>query len=953
MTASKRKKVIKRKCIMQEYPSTTYTKPYLQELLSILKMDKEFYSAEGNYLYSLEEDKRIEYLDLAGGYGSLLLGHNHPELVRVAQNLLSDQICSNHQLSKKTNLELLCKKINDLISQKTKSNYSTIILNSGSEAVEAAIKHALLAFDCKLKAIEIEINKALMIINESYFFRNPYKALIYDSYEFNNIDEISSFLESLNNNVFNSCKPKIVASNKSFHGKTLGALSVTSNKLYRNPFLKDTSFETIYLDINTECPDNLFAENEIVILIPKIAKNGQLSFNRRSLNLIAAAIIEPVIGEGGVHVVPADFLSGLRALTVNNNIPLIFDEIQSGCFRTGLFLASFHQDVFADYYITGKSLGGGLSKISAVSIEQGQYIPEFDILHSSTFAEDDYSSFIAINSLDLIIGNKFRIQDLSDFFFSSLNELKGQYPEIIQDVRGLGLMIGISFKSMEHSSCFGIQGVYRSRHFGYLIAAYLLNEKNIRVSVTLSDSKTLRLLPSLYINKKQIDQFIKVLDELCRILKYGDFYSLISFLLPNKYQHLRPISNFSPQCIKMDDTNGCIDEVGFLLHYIDINTIRHYIPSLDVLTDDAVLCIINRLSQFSEPVLIGRNRIKSSNGKEICMTFVGLSFTSQMVIGDMRESLSNISKYQSICNKAIDLLYSLGITKIGLGQYNSIIMQNGKAVARPNLRVTTGNGYTTFTVLQKIKEIRRTRERTHTKLGVVGAGGNIARILSSMVLNQFDQIVLLARSNGNSNKLLDHAGYLIFEILKDIENSVESENSIYDQVKSFFLEESSSFPISNHNYIELWKAYSERSMSNKKIEVGTDLGLLKDCDVVIVATSDPTPFLNKSFFKKGALICDISVPLNCDDDLLEDQDYEVIKGGIVNLVNGENLYPPGLYLNKGQAFACMAETMLMGFEHANGQYSFGELLKDQVNEIGSRVLSQGYIVEEFAKEIAQ
>ena len=153
-------------------------------------------------------------------------------------------------------------------------------------------------------------------------------------------------------------------------------------------------------------------------------------------------------------------------------------------------------------------------------------------------------------------------------------------------------------------------------------------------------------------------EFIEALDELCRILKYGDFYSLISFLLPNKYQHLRPISNFSPQSIKMDDTNGCVDEVGFLLHYIDINTIRHYIPSLDVLPDDAVLYIINRLSQFSEPVLIGRNRIKSSNGKEICITFVGLSFTSQMVIGDMRESLSNISKYQSICNKAVDLSYN-------------------------------------------------------------------------------------------------------------------------------------------------------------------------------------------------------------------------------------------------------------------------------------------------------
>ena len=294
-----------------------------------------------------------------------------------------------------------------------------------------------------------------------------------------------------------------MASNKSFHGKTLGALSVTSNPAFRNPFIKNPALDTVFLDINDTCPEQLFQLNSIEIYIPYLKKNGVLLFKKRALSLIAAVIFEPIIGEGGVHVVSPGLLSALRKYTEQYKIPLIFDEIQSGCFRTGKFLASFHQNIVADYYILGKSLGGGLSKISAVSIEESQYVSEFDLLHSSTFAEDDFSSVIAARTLDLLSENQYRIKKASKLLFRGLIKLKQQYPEVISQIRGVGLMIGIEFKSMEFSASFGLQGIYRSPYFGYVLSAYLLNEKNIRVSVTLSDTKTLRLLPSLYINKTQ------------------------------------------------------------------------------------------------------------------------------------------------------------------------------------------------------------------------------------------------------------------------------------------------------------------------------------------------------------------------------------------------------------------------------------------------------------------
>ena len=220
-----------------------------------------------------------------------------------------------------------------------------------------------------------------------------------------------------------------------------------------------------------------------------------------------------------------------------------------------------------------------------------------------------------------------------------------------------------------------------------------------------------------------------------------------------------------------------------------------------------------------------------------------------------------------------------------------------------------------------------------------------------MILDQFDHILLLGRTNGNINKLFYHAGYLIHETLKAINNGVELENVIYDQIKRFSFYKKADISDSGDDYVKLWHVYNNYFKSEKRIEISTDLKLLRDCDIIIIATSDPTPFLNKNYFKKGALICDTSVPLNCDDELLRDPDFQVIKGGIVKLINEESLYPPGLYLNKGQAFACMAETMLMGFEHALGHYSFGEIMKPQVDDLGRRVLYQGFIVDEYVEEI--
>ncbi|NNK72103.1 MAG: aminotransferase class III-fold pyridoxal phosphate-dependent enzyme, partial [Flavobacteriaceae bacterium] len=600
--------------------NTLYNKPYLGQLLSLLKMDKDYFKAEGNYLFAQDNGQVKKVLDLAGGYGSLLLGHNHPQLKDLMKELVDENSCQHHQLSKKSKANSLGSEINRLIHAETGCNYHSIILNTGAEAVEAALKHSLLAYDKKLRTIQETIDKNLLTIGESVFQNNRTAVLSFEGHEFNSISDLQSFINAFNNPYLNNYKPVILVTNKSFHGKTMGALSVTSNSYFREPFLKHSPIQSIHLDFNSDDQNELFTAQEFEVLIPQVSNSGSLTIKRKTLSRIAATIIEPVIGEGGVYVLKKEFLKRLRELTLKYKVPLIFDEVQSGCFRTGTFLASFQQGVKADYYILGKSLGGGISKISAVMIDQSYYIPEFDLIHSSTFAEDDLSCAIASRALKLMIDNKNRVLKAGDHLLYELSTLKNKYPDVIKDVRGLGLMIGINFQDFDQSRNYGLQGISRSKFFGYVLTAYLLNTKDIRVSVTMSDCRTIRILPSMFITREERDRFIFAMYELCKILEYGDFYSLISFLLPNDYRNLRPISNFNRGKIPLDPIEDCVDEVGFLLHYIDINTVRKYLNSLDLLPDEVIFNLIKTLKPFSEPVIIGRNRILNRQGKAVCIT---------------------------------------------------------------------------------------------------------------------------------------------------------------------------------------------------------------------------------------------------------------------------------------------------------------------------------------------
>ncbi|MCX8171884.1 MAG: aspartate aminotransferase family protein [Candidatus Bathyarchaeota archaeon] len=215
-------------------------------------------------------------------------------------------------------------------------------------------------------------------------------------------------------------KSEIISMVRGFHGKTLGALSATWNPKYRDPF------------------------KHILSRSFKFAPFGRLDEVKEAITEDTAAIIvEPIQGEGGVHVAPEGYLEGLRKICDENNIVLIFDEIQTGFGRTGRMWASEHWGVTPDIMCVAKAMGGGIpigATIAKEDIMDSLKVGE----HTSTFGGNPLACAAACATINAIIEENLveRARFLGDRFKGLLQGLVEEF-NILREARGLGLMLGL------------------------------------------------------------------------------------------------------------------------------------------------------------------------------------------------------------------------------------------------------------------------------------------------------------------------------------------------------------------------------------------------------------------------------------------------------------------------------------------------------------------------------
>jgi len=347
-----------------------------------------------------------EYLDCSSGYGIAALGHCHPKVVEAIKTQ-AEQLLTCHGSYYNDKRAQFIEKLTKITP---KGLDKAFLSNSGAESVECALKLARKA----------------------------------------------------------TGKTEIIALMGSYHGKTLGALSTTWEKKYREPFLP------LIPDIKHIIPDNPDKIHEAIT------------------DKTAAVIIEPIRGEGGIRVPPKGYLQAIREICTQHNVLLIFDEVQTGFGRTGKLFGCQNWDVTPDIMCLAKPFAGGLP--IGITVAQESTMSSFKIgEHSTTFSGGPLVCAAGCAAIDVLIDEQLanRAASNGQYFKTQLETLATKH-KIIKEIRGLGLMLGMELR--------------------YDVHGILIKALNHGLLILDAGRTVVRLLPPLIITKPQIDQAINTLD---------------------------------------------------------------------------------------------------------------------------------------------------------------------------------------------------------------------------------------------------------------------------------------------------------------------------------------------------------------------------------------------------------------------------------------------------------
>ncbi len=273
-----------------------------------------------------------------------------------------------------------------------------------------------------------------------------------------------------------------VSTHGAFHGKTFGALSVSGRDLYKDPF-------------RPLLPD--------VRLVPY---GDAAALEAAVDDEVAAVILEPIQGEGGVIVPPDGYLAAARRICDAHGAMLIFDEVQSGMGRTGRYFACEHDGVAPDILTVSKALGGGVMPIGACvsTPDAAQFLDEMPLIHTSTFGGGGgggapLATAVACEAIDVMIEEDFCGQALRKgaFLADGLRAIQREFPEVISDVRGRGLMLGLE------TAREGVGGMLMSE----------LLHRHVLALWTLNNERVLRMIPPVVIPMEALEDVLRLVRE--------------------------------------------------------------------------------------------------------------------------------------------------------------------------------------------------------------------------------------------------------------------------------------------------------------------------------------------------------------------------------------------------------------------------------------------------------
>ncbi|MHB8461896.1 MAG: aspartate aminotransferase family protein [Vulcanimicrobiaceae bacterium] len=353
------------------------------------------------------------YLDFAGGYGVFTLGHSHPRVIAAVREQL--EIMS---LSGKTMFNVLLGRASRRLAELTPGDLQiSFWCNSGTEALEGAIKLARKA----------------------------------------------------------TGRRKIVATHNAYHGKTLGALSISGREAFQEPFR------------------------------PLLADVAHIPFGDRdaldaALVDAAAFVVEPVQGEGGVNVPPLGYLRDVREACDRHGVVFIADEVQTGLGRCGYLFACERDGVVPDVMTLAKGLSGGIIPVGAYIARAeiwNRAYAKAPLLHTSTFGGNELACAAALAAMDVLIDDSLveNAKIRGGQLLAGAQDLALRYPEVIASARGLGLLVGIELRNEGYG--------------GWIIPEML--KAGVTAAWTLNQQRVIRLEPPLIVTEEQVERALRAM----------------------------------------------------------------------------------------------------------------------------------------------------------------------------------------------------------------------------------------------------------------------------------------------------------------------------------------------------------------------------------------------------------------------------------------------------------
>jgi acetylornithine/succinyldiaminopimelate/putrescine aminotransferase/predicted amino acid dehydrogenase/acyl carrier protein len=680
----------------------------------------------------------------------------------------------------------------------------------------------------------------------------------------------------------------ILCTSNAFHGKTLGALSATGNTDYQAGSGAPTAdfVHVPYGDL--EALDQVLRERP---------------------GYFAALIVEPIQGEGGVIVPPPGYLRAAAERCRAAGAVVIVDEVQTGLGRTGELFAFEHEGFVPDILLLAKALSGGVVPIGACVSSTAVFNEAFALKHSSTFAGNTLACRAAIAALNIITRDDCALirqaRSVGDYLRERLHALASKYPGVLAEVRGRGLMLGlhIAVDDPEHGRSI-LKIACEQGLAAPLVAGLLLNVEHVRVALTLNNSNVLRVQPPLTTTQTECDFFVDALDRTLALVASSDTAAIARGLLHGeKATALRA----GPATVARKPAS----RFGFVIHPLTASDYRHF-PLLHGELDERDLRAVAELAADAlVPFLLDDIEIRGRDGTVASGILAVVPRTAQQLLAAGEQQAG------PLVARAVELCRERGARLVGLGGYTAVVTRGGARVRGADYGITTGNAYTAVAACDAAAGAVQALHGGWSGLSVavIGAAGSVGRNVAALAAEHCERLFLVGNPRWDQSRAEQRLTDAALDMLRHLVRSRDARGALACEV---------------HN------ALSSRDVDDAAL--ASCLRQLRDCgrivlashaqavlpfaSVVFAATSTPTKLFDAADFRHQAIVCDVSRPPNLPPGLTRERpDLVQLHGGMVHVPSALGLRQLGLH--DQQAYACLAETMLLALDGEERDFSIG------------------------------